>query len=115
MIPRFLFAAFLILGAALPANAGEITRATAADDFQWKTTECVRPAKPFLRKDDPSRQSIMLRHSEQIARFIDCMKREAQRDYDRAQLDMQDAVQRALQAEVDAMNDQMEAVVRDSR
>ena len=97
------------------AQGGEIVRPSAQSEFTWTSTECVRPVKPFIRRDDPMRQAQLRRFTDQIARYIDCMKREAQRDFDRIQLDMQRAVERSLQKEVDAMNDAMEAAIVQSR
>ena len=107
----------LALAAAIagPAQAGEILRKDAASPFTWQSTECVRPAKPYFREDDTMRQAKLAQYAAKIERYIDCMKREAQRDFDRTQLEMQRAVQDSLQTEVDRLNDEMERTVYDTR
>jgi len=39
--------------------------------------------------------------------YIDCIQREAQRDFQQAQADMQDALERDLEKDVQVMNDMM--------
>ena len=100
---------------AAPATAGDIIRPDAASDFKWSSTECVRPAKPFIREGDPNRQGALRMYAASISRYIDCLKREAQRDFDRAQLQMQKDLQADLQKKVDELNDDMERTVVNSR
>lgn len=111
--------AAITLAAALLASgsaaAGDIWRPDRGGDFTWASTECAKPSRPFIRKGDPARQAHLQDYARRVEIYIDCIKREAQRDFDRAQLDMQDTVQDTLQAEVDALNDAMEKAVRDSR
>jgi hypothetical protein len=47
-----------------------------------------------------------------VAVYLDCLKSEAQRDFDRAQTEMHDAIQSTLQKETDDMNDAVERMVR---
>ena len=111
-----LFAATVLALSALPAQAGEITRPLATAPFEWKPTECVRPAQPpVVTRGTSSGQLQMQNYAAKVARYIDCLKQESQRDFDRAQIEMQDAVQRELQAEVDRLNDNVERMVRQQR
>lgn len=112
---RPFLATLLVLAAAGSAQCGEILRTSATAEFTWSSTECVRPSKPFFRDNDPMRQQKLSQYAAQTSRYIDCLKREAQRDFDRAQLEMQQAVQDTLQRETDRANDAMEAIVYRSR
>ncbi len=46
-------------------------------------------------------------YARDIEIYIDCIQREAQRDFDDAQTKMHQAVQRDVQKEVNVMNDMM--------
>lgn len=101
-----------LLGSTSPAFAGEVTRENASAKFEWKSTECPRPIRPRPQRNDPTRQAQMQDFTLKVAYYLDCLKGEAQRDFDRAQIEMQDAIQRKLQAETDKMNDDVERMVR---
>lgn len=101
-----------LLGSASPAFAGEVTRENASAKFEWKSTECLRPPRPFPQRSDPTRQAQMQDFALKVAYYLDCLKSEAQRDFDRAQVEMHEAIQRKLQAETDTMNDSVEAMAR---
>jgi hypothetical protein len=105
-----IFMTALLMNAA-PAFAGEITRENASADFEWKSTECPRPIRPRPQRADPTRQAQMQDFALKVAYYLDCLKSEAQRDFDRAQMEMQEAVQRKLQAETDQMNNDVERMV----
>lgn len=105
-----LFAA--LLGSAAPAMAGEVTRENASAKFEWKSTECFRPVQPRPQRSDPTRQAQMQDFTLKVAYYLDCLKSEAQRDFDRAQVEMHEAIQRKLQTETDQMNDDVERMVR---
>lgn len=102
----------ILLGSAAPAFAGDVTRENASAKFEWKSTECQRPSRPYPQKNDPTRQAQMQDFALKVAYYLDCLKSEAQRDFDRAQVEMHDAIQRKLQAETDTMNDSVEAMAR---
>jgi hypothetical protein len=110
-----LAATALALLAAGHASAGTITRADATQPFEWTSTECRSPERPLIRKGDPNRQKLMQDYALAVEYYIDCLKREAQADYDRTQVEMQEAVQRKLQSEVDALNNSVEMMVRATR
>lgn len=111
ILTRFLIITAL-LGFATPSFAGDITRADPGADFEWKSTECIRPSRPFLTKGAPQAQEKMQAYALKVSYYIDCLKQEAQRDFDKAQMDMQIAVQSKLQKEVDALEDDVEAMAR---
>lgn len=100
-----------LLSSAAPALAGEVTRENASAKFEWKSTECPRPIRPRPQQGDPTRQAQMQDFALKVAYYLDCLKSEAQRDFDRAQVEMHDAIQRKLQAETDQMNDDVERMV----
>lgn len=106
---------FMIAAACLsvssPAWSGEVTR-QAGQDFEWSSTECVRPARPFIRQDNPQKDALVRDYGLKIAYYLDCLKREAQRDFDRSQMEMQDAIQRRLQKETDHLNDDVLQLAR---
>lgn len=102
-----------MMGCASPALSGEIIRESATSDFEWKSTECRRPTKPYVRQSDPAGQAHMQDFAMKVAVYLDCLKTEAQRDFDRAQTEMHQAIQTKLQRETDTMNDDVERMVRD--
>ncbi|GHB02941.1 hypothetical protein GCM10009069_27140 [Algimonas arctica] len=101
-----------LIGSAAPAFGGEVTRESASAKFEWKSTECQRPTRPYPQRNDPTRQAQMQDFALKVAYYLDCLKGEAQRDFDRAQVEMHDAIQRNLQAETDKMNDDVERMVK---
>ncbi|MEM9599688.1 MAG: hypothetical protein AAF926_01575 [Pseudomonadota bacterium] len=96
----------LVFGLASPAWAGEVTRES-GQDFEWTSTECVRPARPFIAEGSPQKQALMRDYALKVAYYIDCLKQEAQRDFDRSQIEMQEAIQDTLQKETDRLNDEV--------
>ena len=90
----------------VPASAGEITRADAYSDFEWKSTECAKPI-PKTSASGLSSELRLMAYARDIEVYIDCIKREAQRDFDKAQTKMHEAIQNDLQKKVDQMNDMM--------
>ena len=88
------------------AAAGEITRKDATSDFKWKSTACFKPIpKPAMAGQ--SSQDRIMAYAQDIEVYIDCIQREAQRDFQEAQAAMQESIQNDLQKEVDVMNDMM--------
>ena len=88
------------------AAAGEITRKDATSDFKWKSTACFKPIpKPAMAGQ--SSQDRIMAYAQDIEVYIDCIQREAQRDFQEAQAAMQESIQDDLQKEVDVMNDMM--------
>lgn len=98
---------------ASPVFAGDVIRETATANFKWESTECLKPVRPHLRQSDPSGQAHMQDFAMKVAIYLDCLKTEAQRDFDRAQQEMHEAIQKTLQDETDEMNDLVERMVRD--
>ena len=111
--PSLLIAALLSLLTAAPAFAGNVVRESPAADFEWNSTECLRPVRPHLRRSDETGQAHMQDFAMKVALYLDCLKREAQRDFDRAQQEMHEAIQDTLQKETDEMNDAVERMVGD--
>lgn len=101
----------MAVGTATPALAGEVIRENASTNFVWKSTECQRPIRPRPQRSDPTRQAQMQDFALKVAYYLDCLKGEAQRDFDRAQTEMHDAIQRKLQAETNQLNDDVERMV----
>ena len=96
----------LTLAFAAPAAAGEITRPDPASDFKWKSTECAKPIpKPAI--GGQSKQDRLMAYATDIEIYIECIQREAQRDFQKAQADMQEALERDLEKDVQVMNDMM--------
>lgn len=108
MIHRFIILFAVLFGMTAPAFAGEVTREDPSADFEWKSTECLRPSRPYFQPSDPTRQAQTQDFALKVAYYLDCLKGEAQRDFDRAQVEMHEAIQRKLQAETDKMNDDVE-------
>ena len=103
-------------GAALvptPASAGEIVRETAASAFKWRTTECPKP----IQNKSPtlSAQESLERYSQDITGYLACLQREAQRDFDKSQMLMQDAIQSELEAETKRTDEMIKRAYRTTR
>jgi len=95
------------------AFAGEITRSDNSD-FQWKSTECPRPI-PALPSSGLSKQERLLRYARDIEVYIDCIQREAQRDFEKAQIAMQRAIESDLEQQTNTMNGMMQQAVKTIR
>ena len=77
---KYITALILTLAFTAPAAAGEITRPDAASDFKWKSTECAKPIpKPAM--GGQSKQDRLMAYATDIEIYIDCIQREAQRDF----------------------------------
>ena len=94
------------LALSAPASAGEITRVDAYSDFEWKSTECPKPI-PKTSASGLSSEARLMAYATDIEIYIDCIQREAQRDFDKTQTKMHEAIQDELQKKVDQMNDMM--------
>ena len=86
---------------AVPAQAGEITRDNAQSDFQWRTTTCVRPQAPAVTGSGGAASDAIANYSIAVERYVACLQRESQADFDRAQQRMYEAVQAGVTREVD--------------
>jgi hypothetical protein len=93
---------------ALPfiTHAGEIASSDGTAGFQWKSTDCRLPiaASP---SPDVSNQDRLMRYAFDIETYIDCIQREAQRDFEIAQRELQAAIERDLKKQTDIMNSMM--------
>lgn len=87
-------------------SAGEITRPDATQSFQWKSTKCPLPIKQASNPKVSSQDRLML-YARDIEIYIDCIKREAQSDFEDAQKKMQMAIERDLEKQTKIMNDMM--------
>ena len=96
-------ASLALLCTALPAtaSAGEITRDNAQSDFQWRTTTCVRPQAPAVTGSGGAASDAIANYSIAVERYVACLQRESQEDFDRAQQRMYEAVQAGVTREVD--------------
>lgn len=103
---KYFISLALITAFASSASAGEITRVDTSANFKWQSTECPKPIpKPALASQ--SSQDRLMAYATDIEIYIDCIQREAQRDFDEAQTKMGEAIQTDLQKEVTMMNDMM--------
>ena len=109
---RVLFSLFCVSAFAGSANAGEILRPTLGAEFTWQSTTCLKPRKPRVDVSTPSGQMQIQAYASKISYYIDCLKREAQADFDRAQIEMQRAIEKELQARTDEMNDEIQNAAR---
>ena len=103
---KYIIPLFLLFALTVPAQAGEITRTDTSSDFKWKSTECPKPI-PRPSISSLSSEDRLMAYARDIEIYIDCIQREAQRDFDDAQTKMHQAVQRDVQKEVNVMNDMM--------
>lgn len=88
------------------AQAGELTHPDATKGFQWKSTECPRPIEQHSSPGE-SNQDRLMRYARDIEIYIDCIQREAQRDFEDAQRKMQAAIERDLERQTEIMNGMM--------
>lgn len=107
-IRSFLYSACLTTALALPSisYAGDITRPEGVKDFKWKSTECPRPISAPTASPLPKDIRLM-RYAKDIEVYIECIQREAQRDFEKAQQDMQVAIERDLEKQTETMNAMM--------
>jgi len=103
---KHLILPIFLIALAAPVSAGEITRVDAYSDFKWKSTECAKPI-PKTSASGLSSEARLMAYATDIEIYIDCIKREAQRDFDKAQTKMHEAIQDDLQKKVYQMNDMM--------
>lgn len=112
-ITSILFCLSIFASAPINANAGEILRATPASDFEWRTTECRKPIQN--RSPALSAQASLEKYSQDITRYLACIQQEAQRDFEKAQFLMQQAVERELEAETNRMDEMIKRAYRTTR
>ena len=103
---KYFISLAFITAFAIPASAGEITRTDTSADFQWRSTECFKPIPKPAASGLPA-EDRLLAYAKDIEIYIDCIQREAQRDFDKAQTQMGEAIQNDLQKKVTVMNDMM--------
>lgn len=97
----------------MTATAGEILRETPASDFKWRTTECRKPIQN--RSPALSAQASLEKYSQDITRYLACIQKEAQKDFEEAQFLMQQAVERELNAETKRMDEMIKRAYRTTR
>jgi len=100
---------------ALPATAtaGEILRETPASNFKWRTTECRKPIQN--RSPALSAQASLEQYSRDITNYLACLQKEAQRDFDKAQMLMERAIEAELKAETKRMDEMIKRAYRTTR
>jgi len=98
----------------ISAYSGEITRADSQSSFEWKSTECLKPTPPAISSNQSSGDRLT-KYALDIELFIDCLQREAQRDFDKAQMDMQTAVQDELERQTRLMDEMMHQAAKTMR
>ncbi|MEP3889071.1 MAG: hypothetical protein ABJN69_01315 [Hellea sp.] len=103
---KYLISLALITAFASSASAGEITRTDTTANFKWKSTECPKPI-PKSAASGLSSEDRLMAYATDIEIYIDCIQREAQRDFDKTQTQIGEAIQTDLQKEVNVMNDMM--------
>ena len=106
---RLLTATFLLgIMTAIPtlSAAGEITKPDPRSNYQWKSTKCAKPVPP-VAKTGTTKQDRLLVYARKIEIYIDCMQREAQQDFQDAQMALQSDIERELQIQTKVMNDMM--------
>ena len=94
----------------ISAQAGEITKPSPASDFQWRTTDCPKPIQN--RSPSLSAQASLQRYSQDITRYLACVQREAQKDFEKAQTQMQQSIERELEAETKRMDEMIKRAYR---
>lgn len=110
---RFLLALFCVSVFAGSANAGDILRETSASEFKWRTTECPKPIQN--KSSTLSGQESLERYSQDITTYLACLQREAQRDFEKAQMQMQAAIEAELDAETKRMDEMIRRAYRTTR
>ena len=60
-----------------------------------------------LMSSGMSDQDRIVQYARDIELYINCLQREAQRDFEDAQLEIQEAIERDLEKETQIMNDMM--------
>lgn len=108
---KYLASLLIILSISSPAYAGEITRADEYSDFKWKSSECLKPIFGPARAGQ-SENDRVVEYAREVDKYIACIQAEAQRDFERAQQEMYDAVQNEVQREVDNMNGMVEQAAK---
>ncbi len=95
------------------ANAGEITREAPGSNFNWQSTDCVKPIQ-YTSPTQSKQESLQL-YSEDITAYLACLQKEAQRDFEKAQLAMQTAIETELEAETKRMDENIKRAYRTTR
>ena len=96
-----------------PASAGDILRETPASNFEWRSTECRKPilnTSPSL-----SRQERLEQYSKDITSYLACLQQEAQHDFEKAQIQMQGAIEDTLAEETKRMDAMIKQSYRSAR
>jgi len=94
--------------------AGEIIRPTEQSKFEWKSTECLKPTPPPISSQRSSGDRLT-KYALDIELYIDCLQREAQRDFDKTQVLMQDAVQDELERQTKLMDEMIRQAAKTMR
>ena len=102
------------LGSFEQVYAGEIIRPTEQSNFEWKSTECFKPTPPPISSQRSSSDRLT-KYALDIELYIECLQKEAQRDFDKAQVLMQDAVQDELERKTKLMDEMMRQAAKTMR
>lgn len=100
------FVCLLVCSCSGLAYGGEITRKDTLSEFKWKSTECRKPLMPLM-SSGMSDQDRIVKYARDIELYINCLQREAQRDFEETQMEIQEAIERDLEEETRIMNDMM--------
>ncbi len=90
--------------APMTASSGEILKTSPGTDFTWSSTTCLKPRTPTFNSQTRNPSMLMSQYSYKVDAYLACMKKEAQDDFDRAQFEMQQAIERQLEATVTKIN-----------
>ena len=87
------------------ATAGEILKTSPGADFTWSSTTCFKPRTPTFNSQAQNPAGLMSQYTFKVDAYLACMKKEAQDDFDRAQFEMQQAIERELEKTVAQINE----------
>jgi len=96
-----------------PASAGDILRETPASNFEWRSTECLKPIQN--KSPSLSRQESLEQYSKDITAYLACLQQEAQHDFEKAQIQMQSAIEDTLAEETKRMDAMIKQAYRSAR
>ena len=106
MVTLFGLSACAVIAAApFSASSGEITRESQSYTFEWRSTECLKPV--HNKSASETKQESLQHYAAEISNYLKCLQNEAQRDHQKAQLELKQAIEKRLEEETKIMDEMM--------
>lgn len=104
------------LGASLmisvEAFAGDLSKRSFSQYFEWNSTDCNLPTEPYIYELDESNKYLALSYIDDIEEYQDCVSREASEDYRENIKQLASAIEEGRDESIEDANEELASFLR---